>query len=181
VVTHNRAFDNVRHGIIFSKFVTGSVVSYNVSTHNGENGIMMDASSNGNVIKHNTVTDNRGDGIVLSSSKDEQIVDNVIEHNRVGVNVYSAGSASDRVHGNTISSNVAPYQGLSPSADNTVFDNGVHYKWILWWVVPIFGLVLMLVLASASFSLFERRRAKGRPSPVRPTYNLSLGGRRSFH
>jgi poly(beta-D-mannuronate) C5 epimerase len=181
VVTDNRAFDNVRHGIIFSKFVTGSTVSNNVSTDNGENGIMMDASSNGNVIEHNTVTNNRGDGIVLSGSKGERIVDNVIEHNRVGVNVYSTSSVSDRVHGNTIDSNVAPYQGLTPGADNTIFDNGVHYKWIWWWVVPSFGLVLLLVLASASFSLFERRRAKGRPSRVRTSYNLSLGGRRSFH
>jgi poly(beta-D-mannuronate) C5 epimerase len=181
VVTHNRAFDNVRHGIIFSKFVTGSTVSYNVSTHNGENGIMMDTSSNGNVIEHNTVTDNRGDGIVLSGSKDERIFDNVIEHNRVGVNVYSASSTSDRVHGNTIASNVAPYQGLNSGAANTIFDNGVHYKWVVWWLVPTFGLVLMLLLASVGFSVFERRRAKGQSTGMRATYNLSLESRRSFH
>jgi poly(beta-D-mannuronate) C5 epimerase len=181
VVTHNRAFDNVRHGIIFSKFVTGSTVSYNESTHNGENGIMMDASSSGNVIEHNTVTDNRGDGIVLSGSKDERIVGNLIEHNRVGVNVYNASSASDRVHGNTIASNVAPYQGLNSGGDNTIFDNGVHYRWVLWWVVPTFGLVFLLVLASVSFSLLERRRARGQSSQVRTSYFFSFEGRRSFH
>lgn len=180
VVTHNRAFDNVRHGIIFSKFVTGSTVSYNVSTHNGENGIMMDASSNGNVIEHNTVTDNRGDGVVLSGSKGEQIVDNVIEHNRVGVSVYSASSASDRVHGNTIARNVAPYQGLNSGGANTIFDNGVHYKWVLWWVIPAFGLVMILLLASAGFSVVERRRARGQSSGRRTSYNLSLESRRSF-
>ncbi|HTT60013.1 MAG TPA: right-handed parallel beta-helix repeat-containing protein [Acidimicrobiales bacterium] len=180
LVTHNRAFDNVRHGIIFSKFVTASTVSDNVSTHNGENGIMMDASSNGNVIEHNTVTNNRGDGIVLSGSKSERITGNVIEHNRVGVNVYGAGSASDYVRANTIASNVAPYQGLSSGTHNTIFDNGVRYRWILWWVAPVFGLVLMLMLASAGCSLVERRRAKGQAPGVRTSYNLSLQGGRSF-
>jgi poly(beta-D-mannuronate) C5 epimerase len=178
-VTHNRAFDNVRHGIIFSKFVTGSTVNYNVSTHNGENGIMMDASSNGNVIEHNTVTDNGGDGIVLSDSKDERIADNVIEHNRVGVNVYGAMPTSDKVHDNTIALNVAPYQGLNSGAGNTIFDNGVHYKWVMWWVLPTFGVVLLLVLASVGCSLFERRRARGRSPRMPMSYNLSLQGRRS--
>ena len=180
VVTHNRAFDNVRHGIIFSKFVTASTVSYNVSTHNGENGIMMDASSNGNVIEHNTVTNNRGDGIVLSGSKDERIVANLVEHNRVGVNVYSASSASDRIHGNTIALNVAPYQGLASGAGNTIFGNGVHYRWVMWWVVPTLGLVLLLLLASVGFSQFERRRSRGRTTQVRTSYDLSLQGRRFF-
>ncbi|MGC2484794.1 MAG: NosD domain-containing protein [Acidimicrobiales bacterium] len=180
VVTHNRAFDNVRHGIIFSKFVTASSVTYNVSTHNGENGIMMDASSNGNVIEHNTVTDNRGDGIVLSGSKHERIADNVIEHNRVGVNVYSASSTSDRVTGNTIALNVAPYQGLTSGAANTIFDNGVHYRWVLWWIAPTFGLVLLLLLASVGFSLFERHRAKGQSSGMRTAYNFSLEGGHSY-
>jgi poly(beta-D-mannuronate) C5 epimerase len=180
VVSHNRAFDNVRHGIIFSKFVTSSTVSYNVSTHNGENGIMMDASSNGNVIEHNTVTNNRGDGIVLSGSKDEQIAANVIEHNRVGVNVYSAGSTSDRVHDNTIASNVAAYQGLNSGAGNRIIDNGVHYKWVMWWLVPTFSVVVMLLLASIGFSLFERHRAKGQSSGMRTSYNLSLESGHSF-
>jgi poly(beta-D-mannuronate) C5 epimerase len=170
LVTHNRAFDNVRHGIIFSKFVTGSTVTYNVSTHNGENGIMMDASSNGNVIEHNTVTNNRGDGIVLSGSKDERIADNVVEHNRVGVNVYGASSTSDRVHGNMIALNVAAYQGLNSGAGNTIFDNGVHHKWVIWWVVLTLGLVVLLLVASIGFSLFER----GQSSGIRTFYNLSV-------
>jgi poly(beta-D-mannuronate) C5 epimerase len=78
VVEHVVAKDIAAHGIIFSQYVTHSVVENSVSRHNGENGIMMNLGSGGNVIRDNRVYGNRGDGIVTEQSPRVTISGNLV-------------------------------------------------------------------------------------------------------
>jgi parallel beta-helix repeat protein len=95
VIEGNEAYRNGAHGIIFSKGVTNSIVRNNYSHHNRANGIVMDYQSNGNLVTNNRVEHNNGDGIVVLGSNQTVVRSNLVRANRVGirVNQVSAGTS----------------------------------------------------------------------------------------
>jgi peptidoglycan/LPS O-acetylase OafA/YrhL len=92
-IIDNNVYGNHDHGIVFSRYVTHSLVSGNYVHGNKVNGIMMDFHSDRNVI-----TDN----IVMSGSARDNVYKNTIKNNGVGIRASHEGSNLDNIHNNTI-------------------------------------------------------------------------------
>jgi poly(beta-D-mannuronate) C5 epimerase len=101
-VRDNEAYGNGHHGIVFSQYVTDSLVEGNYVHDNKVNGIMMDFRSTGNTIRGNVVADN-GQGIVLTGSGSNQVYGNTLTGNGVGVRASHDGADANVIRDNAIS------------------------------------------------------------------------------
>jgi parallel beta-helix repeat protein len=100
-ITNNNVYGNDDHGIVFSRYVTNSIVSRNYVHGNRVNGIMMDFHSDGNIIADNIVTGN-AQGIVMSGSARDNVYGNTITNNDVGIRASHDGADLDDIHNNKI-------------------------------------------------------------------------------
>src|SRR4029079_13247762 len=73
--------------------------------NNGGNGFVIDTGSYNVRLEDNEVVGNQIDGVVILKSRDNEIVNNTIRENRVGVRCNGEGSDVIRVQGNTIENN----------------------------------------------------------------------------
>ncbi len=93
-----------KHGAIFSRDVTGSLLVGNVSFDNAGSGIMMDRRSTANLILANTTIGNAQDGMTLYESPCLLVAANRIEGNRrSGVKIRNSWSVlldDNRIEGN---------------------------------------------------------------------------------
>ena len=119
------AVRNGVHGIILSDKVTDSSIRGCTVSDNGGNGIMLDQGSIGNTLVANVIRDNRGDGVVLSDAAANQVRDNRISGNRVGIHRYAGGTAGETVvTGNELDDNAMSWQGVEPDPSNQASSNG---------------------------------------------------------
>ena len=96
---------NGSHGAIVSREVHASVFRQNRSINNGGNGFVIDTGSYNVRLEDNEVVGNQIDGVVILKSRDNEIVNNIIRENRVGIRVNGEGSDGNKVQGNTIENN----------------------------------------------------------------------------
>jgi parallel beta-helix repeat protein len=123
-ITKNNVYGNSDHGIVFSRYVTNSVVSGNYVHDNKVNGIMMDFHSDGNVISHNVVTGN-AQGIVMSGSAQDNVFDNTIANNVVGIRASHDGADLDNIHNNAITGGKIGIQLYAGATATQVIDNSI--------------------------------------------------------
>jgi parallel beta-helix repeat protein len=100
-IVNNEVYGNGHHGIVFSQYVTDSVVEGNYVHDNVVNGIMMDFRSSGNTIRNNRVVGN-GQGIVLTGSGANEVVANAVTGNGIGIRASHDGADGNNIHDNTI-------------------------------------------------------------------------------
>lgn len=125
VIEDNEAYGNGTTGIVFSQFVTDSVVRNNRVHDNGSNGIVLHANSDRNRVEGNLVESNGEDGIVMIGSGHNIIEKNTVRRNHTGIRVNDLNSDRDRIVGNTVEDNAVGmkiYGGATEAAlvDNTV-------------------------------------------------------------
>jgi len=163
LVEGNIANFNGRHGIIFSDHVSGGIVRNNTTNGNGLNGIMMDEESTGNTIENNTVEGNLSDGIVMADSGGNEITDNTITGNRVGIHVRGETATGTRASGNSLSDNSVASQGIDLTG-NSVTNNGGQWQLgriaVVW--LAALGLLAGLMILTWN-NLRIRRRHQLRP------------------
>ena len=165
VVRGNEVFGNGHHGIIFSQYVTGSLVEGNDVHDNRINGIMMDFRSDGNTVRGNTVTRN-GQGVVFAGSGGSDVHDNVLVDNVVGVRASRDGADGNRVHDNRISGGKTGVQLYGGATTTTLADN------------TIAGASEVGVVADAPRSTLSGNTVTGAPVGVRvATATTVRGGR----
>lgn len=116
VVSHNLAYANGRHGIIFSRGCRKDKLLYNTSRDNQGHGFMIDdgnntvvrggrrwVASSHNLLLGNVATKNGRSGIEIEGGRRNDVVRNVVDGNYLGIRYRF--KASGRVAHNTVESN----------------------------------------------------------------------------
>lgn len=106
---------NGLHGIVLERGCTNITLRKNTVSGNGSRGILITQGSAGgtvapvpstaNLVDENTVDGNRASGIHLVGSNNNEVRNNVLTNNEIGVNV-SDGSTGNNVHHNSASANL---------------------------------------------------------------------------
>lgn len=106
---------NGLHGIVLERGCTNIVLRKNTVSGNGSRGILITQGSAGgtvapvpsttNLVDENTVDGNRASGIHIVGSNNNEVRNNVLTNNEIGVNV-SDGSTGNNVHHNSASANL---------------------------------------------------------------------------
>jgi parallel beta-helix repeat protein len=123
-IRDNNVYGNGDHGIVFSRFVTDSLVADNHVHDNKVNGIMMDYHSNSNEIRDNVVRHN-SQGIVMSGSGDDYVHDNQVADNEIGIRASHDGAVGERIRHNTISGGHIGIKLYGGAARVTLQDNSI--------------------------------------------------------
>ena len=94
-VAYNKVYNNVKHGIIFSRGCVDNRIHNNEVYDNLQHGIMMDRGTNNNIIYDNIVYRNQ-DGISIFQSSNNLIQNNFLHHNQRGVRINATFDLDDR-------------------------------------------------------------------------------------
>ena len=142
IVEENEAYDNGKHGIIFSRGCDRNVIRNNLSYNNAGHGIMIDdgkvidltripryqfpVPSNNNILEGNHMWNNL-DGIVLEGGVGNIVRNNVIEgKHRYGIRLKDDVRESD-IHDNVIKSADRYAMFIyNESSDNRIHDNNIR-------------------------------------------------------
>ena len=142
IVEQNVAYENGRHGFIFSRGCDRNIMRDNVAFRNRGHGFMIDDGrsedaelaaarylpSNDNQIVNNHAYDNDGSGVEIEGGTGNVVKHNLFERNHVGVRIKDGASAA--ITGNEISHNrMFGVDVLEGAGDVSVTGNRVTGGW----------------------------------------------------
>lgn len=91
-----------------------------------ENGILLD-SADGNSVEGNDIHDNAGNGICMVNSKNNNIADNIISLNTLGINAQGGGyNSQNKISNNEIKDNKGGMWVWGYNGGFTIKDNSIH-------------------------------------------------------
>lgn len=121
---------NGLHGVMVERGCTEIILRKNTVSANGSRGILITQGSAGgtvapvpstaNVVDGNTVDGNRASGIHILGSNNNEVLNNVLTNNEIGVNV-SDGSTGNNVHHNSASTNLKHGFQVDQTANGNTF------------------------------------------------------------
>lgn len=135
LVEDNDAFENGRHGIIFSKRCENNIIRNNRSFNNFLTGIMLDKDSNNNIVENNTTYGNIN-GIALYGSSKNTVRNNTVYENDRGI-LAKDNSENNTIEGNTVTDqfqygiyfyNGAENNTIEANEVSTSLDWGIYLK-----------------------------------------------------